>query len=135
MSERLNVLVSKTGIPKGIMGSNPIPSAKSKKGKSYWLSFLNIIKCIKKQKSQHWLWYIIWRRRKKCKDITKCSTNNSLFIYDHIGIDTKYSKTLELIWHFYHNIQYVFILNDNLADIPEVNKFNIDLFFKNIEIK
>lgn len=28
MSEWSNVLVSKTGIPKGIMGSNPIPSAK-----------------------------------------------------------------------------------------------------------
>ena len=31
MSEWSNVLVSKTGIPQGIMGSNPIPSANSKK--------------------------------------------------------------------------------------------------------
>lgn len=44
MSERLNVLVSKTGIPKGIMGSNPIPSAKKTNRKVLW-AFLFVYLC------------------------------------------------------------------------------------------
>lgn len=111
------MLVSKTGIPKGIMGSNPIPSAKSKKGKSYWLSFLNIIKCIKNKRVSidcDTSFDDIEKECKgfynkiKCKDITKCSTNNSPFIYDHIGIDTKYSETLD--WYGIFIITYSMFL-------------------------
>ena len=49
------------------------------------------------------------------KDIMElCNSGKSPFICDHVGKDTKYSEPLKLIWHFYHNVQHVFMSNDNL---------------------
>lgn len=45
------------------------------------------------------------------KDIMNlCNSENSPFICDHVGKDTKYSEPLGLIWHFYHNIQHALCL-------------------------
>ncbi len=61
------------------------------------------------------------------KDITTLLNNDSSpFIADHVGKDTKYSEPISLIWHFYHNIQQVFMSNDALSNMLEIDKFNID---------
>jgi len=64
------------------------------------------------------------------ESITKlCGKGSSPFICDHVGNDTKYSKPLGLIWHFYHNIQHVLMSNESLSTIPETKDFQADLIF------
>ena len=66
------------------------------------------------------------------KDIIElCNSGDSLFICDHVGKDTKYSEPLNLIWHFYHNIQHVFMSNDNLNNINECKELNTEKIFIN----
>lgn len=71
----------------------------------------------------------------KGKDMAKlCKKRSSPFICDHVGKDTKYSKPENLIWHFYCNIQNVFMSNDELSNLPETNGFQADTIFKDKDI-
>lgn len=58
-----------------------------------------------------------------------CGQKNSPFICDYVGKNTKYSKPLNLIWHFYHNIQNALMANDNLLNIPEIDLFQSSAIF------
>lgn len=61
------------------------------------------------------------------KDLDElCDGEESPFICDHVGEDTKYFEPLGLIWHFYHNIQQALMDKDYLSGLQEIDKFKTD---------
>lgn len=59
------------------------------------------------------------------KNENKLKHDGSPFICDHVGKDTKYSKPLNLFWHFYHEIQNAMFSLSELQKLPSCEKFDI----------